>query len=145
MKGVTKPPVPVVAAILFNEKRQILITQRLQNSHLGGLWEFPGGRVENGETAELALRRELKEELDLDIRTGKLFWQATFEYDIKTVDISFYFCSLQEKDPFIKPIGVQAYRWIEIEELTQFDFPPADREAIQRLRKDLAGLENLQG
>jgi len=135
MGSQNKAAVPVVAAIIYNKKHRILITQRPQNSHLGGLWEFPGGRVENDETAEQALLRELKEELDLDIRVGKLFWRATFEYDIKTVDISFYFCSLQGKRSFIKPIGVQDYRWIKTKELVQFDFPPADKEVIEKLKK----------
>ncbi len=136
MNGQSKPLVRVVAAILYNENRKILITQRLQNSHLGGLWEFPGGRIENLETPEQALRRELKEELKLDVLVGKRFWRATFEYDIKTVDISFYFCSLPQKNPVITPIGVQAYRWIKINELERYEIPPADEEMIRMLKKE---------
>ncbi|HGY57057.1 MAG TPA: 8-oxo-dGTP diphosphatase MutT [Caldithrix abyssi] len=135
MKDPKKRPVPVVAAIIFNKNRQILITQRPANSHLGGFWEFPGGRIENGETPQQALARELKEELDLDVQIGERFLRSTYEYDIKTVDISFYFCALQEENPTIKPLGVQAYRWIETEQLDQFDFPPADRDVVGLLKK----------
>ena len=135
MKSTKKPLVPVVAAIIYNKNRQILITQRPAKSHLGGLWEFPGGRIENGETPQQALARELKEELDLDVQVGKRFLRSTYEYDIKTVDISFYFCTLQEENPTIKPLGVQAYRWIETEKLGQFDFPPADSEVVGMLNR----------
>ncbi len=135
MKSVKKPLVLVVAAIIINKKRQILITQRPADSHLGGLWEFPGGRMENGETPQQALARELKEELDLDVQVGQRFLRSTYEYDIKTVDISFYFCTPQEENPAIKPLGVQAYRWIETEQLDQFDFPPADRDVVGLLKK----------
>jgi len=113
----------------------MLITRRLPNSHLGGLREFPGGRVENGETPPEALKRELIEELDLAVEVGELFWRGTFEYDIKIVDIAFYRCSLTQKNISIKPLGVQAYRWVNTGQIADFDFPPADREVIRRLTR----------
>lgn len=128
----TKEKIRVVAALCFVENR-LLITRRPQGSHLGGLWEFPGGKIKNGETAQEALKREIKEELAADIRVKELFWQNVFEYDVKIVDIAFYFCDLLSSRNDIKPLGVSAIAWVQAEELARFEFPPADAALIEQL------------
>jgi len=131
---VTKEKIRVVAALIFLDDR-LLITRRPADSHLGGLWEFPGGKIKNGETQQEALVREIKEELDADIRVRDLFWQNVFEYDIKIVDIAFYFCDLLCSRNAIKTLGVSELAWVKREEIRQFDFPPADTALIERLIK----------
>jgi len=130
-----KETVRVAAAILYNQKNEILITQRLPGAHLGGLWEFPGGSIEKGESGKQALVREIKEETNLDIRVGRLFWRKTFEYDIKIIDISFHNCFLKDEKQTIFPFGVADFRWVKSAELTQFDFPPADEALLGLLQE----------
>ena len=125
----------VTAAILYNDKNEILITKRPAQFHLGGLWEFPGGRIEDHELPEQALIRELKEEVDLDIKVEKLFWRETFEYDIKIIDIFFYICKLIPARQKITPKEVDDYRWVLTDELHQFEFPEADRHLVERLKQ----------
>jgi len=129
---VPKEKIRVVAALIVCGD-DLLITRRPPDSHLGGLWEFPGGKIQKGETPEQALIREIREELDADIRVVSLFWQEVFEYDIKTVDIAFYFCELLSSRQKIKTLGVSELAWIKREELRQFTFPAADAALIERL------------
>lgn len=125
--------IKVVAALLFNERGEILITQRPRGSHLAGLWEFPGGKIHPDETPEAALIREVKEELDVDIQVDALFWQGTFDYTEKVVDLSFYTCSFINGFQQVTPIEVDDFRWVPVHQLSKFEFPPADTELINRL------------
>ena len=84
-----KDPINVAAGLVFEQGR-LLITQRHEASHLGGLWEFPGGKVEPGETFEECLRRELLEELGIDVNVGKLFESISHEYPERKVLINFF-------------------------------------------------------
>ena len=127
--------VPVVAAIIFNSDKRLHITQRMPDSHFAGFWEFPGGRVEADESEQMALIREIKEELHADITINNLFWRSRFDYEIKTVEISFYLCSFADENQRIEKIEIADYRWIQKEELTQFTFPPADTVVISQLLK----------
>ena len=128
-----KEKIRVVAALCFVNDR-LLITRRPLGSHLGGLWEFPGGKIKDGETPREAPKREIKEELDADIRVNDLFWQNVFEYESKILDIAFYFCDLLTDSNHIRPLGVAGIAWVKTDELTRFDFPPADAALIDRLR-----------
>ena len=125
----------VVAALLFDEQKRILITRRPANSHLAGFWEFPGGTVEDNETARDALVREIKEETNLDIKAEKLYWQDCFEYDVKIINISFYLCRCLNEQQKIIPIEIADFRWLKLEELKNYKFPPADEALISILLK----------
>ena len=124
--------VEVVAALIQDEKGRYLITQRRQGSHLAGLWEFPGGKRESGESLEEALRRELTEELSARFAVGERVDTVRWEYPERTIVIHFYRCRLESGT--IEPREDQAMAWVAPERLSDFDFPPADRDLIARLR-----------
>jgi 8-oxo-dGTP diphosphatase len=124
--------VEVVAALIQDEKGRYLITQRRKDSHLAGLWEFPGGKREAGESLEEALRRELIEELSARFAVGEQVETVRWEYPERTIVIHFYRCRLESGT--IEPREEQAMAWVAPERLSDFDFPPADRDLITRLR-----------
>ena len=124
--------VRVVAALIFSEdKQQILIAQRQQHQHQGGLWEFPGGKIESGETAEQALQRELMEELTISVENIQFFHQEKHSYPDKTVAIQFYHCT-HSSGEIVAQQG-QEWCWFAIEELAQLDFPAANRQVVEKL------------
>jgi 8-oxo-dGTP diphosphatase len=127
------PQITVVAAIINNSKNQLLITLRPQGLHLAGLWEFPGGKVENGETKELALIREIKEETNLDIKVHELFWQETVDYSKKRVRLYFYTCVLRYEEQQVICHEIDDFRWVYREQLNDFIFPEADEKLIKHL------------
>jgi len=122
--------IPVAAALIFRDER-LLIAQRSPGKHLAGLWEFPGGKVEPGESWETALRRELREELGSEVEVGPLFAEVTHRYQTKTVQLRFFVCRWQCGEP--APLECAAVAWVSKAELRQFEFPPADAQLVQRL------------
>ena len=124
--------VEVAAALIQHEKGRYLITQRRQGSHLAGLWEFPGGKRESGESLEEALRRELSEELSGRFAVSERVDTVRWEYPERTIVIHFFRCRLESGT--IEPREDQAMAWVAPERLSDFDFPPADRDLIARLR-----------
>ena len=124
--------IDVVAAII-RRGGQILITQRFDHVHLPGLWEFPGGKVEAGESLQAALEREIMEELGVKIRVHDEFFTVEHDYPTKSVRLHFFNCSIIEGEPQL--IEVADMRWVHPQDLVQFDFPPADAELIARLQR----------
>lgn len=129
MKG--SPAISVSAGLVFRAGR-LLIAQRPEGAHLGGLWEFPGGKREPGETWESCLVRELREELGIAIRVGRLASEVTHAYPERTVRLRFYVCSLVEGEP--RPIGCAAVAWVTAAELDAYAFPAADAAVLAALR-----------
>jgi mutator protein MutT len=123
--------VDVVAAII-RRAGKILITQRFDKAHLGGMWEFPGGKVEAGETLEVALQREIREELGLTIRVDDEYHRTDHNYPAKSIRLHFFNCTILEGEP--QPLDVADLQWVEPAQLTDFQFPPADAELIAKLR-----------
>ena len=126
--------VDVVAAVIHRNGR-ILITQRLDNVHLAGLWEFPGGKVEAGEDFEVALQREISEELGVKIRIDNEFFTIEHDYVTQSVRLHFFRCAIVEGEP--APLAVADLRWVRPNELSRFEFPPADSELIATLARDM--------
>ena len=128
----------VVAAIIkdTNEKGQPIIfaTQRAHGDFAGG-WEFPGGKIEPGETPEEALVREIREELDTEISVDSLL--ETVEYDYPTFHLSMncYWCSLVSGDLVLKEHA--AARWLSKEELFDVEWLPADVGMVENIRKNI--------
>jgi mutator protein MutT len=124
--------IEVAAALIRDAHGRYLITQRRRGSHLAGLWEFPGGKLEPDETPAACLRRELAEELSATFTVGALVDTVRWEYPERTVVIHFYDCQLESGA--IAPREAQRMQWVEARRLGDYDFPPADRTLIERLR-----------
>ena len=127
----TKNSIEVSAALVFRNGK-VLITQRHPDAHLGGLWEFPGGKREPDETFEQCLVRELHEELGVKAKVGQLFEEITYAYADKTVHLKFYLCELSGGEP--QPLGCAAVKWVSKSELADYDFPAADARLLDKLR-----------
>jgi mutator protein MutT len=120
----------VVVAAVIEEHGALLVTRRQKGVHLAGLWEFPGGKIDAGETHAAALRREIREELDADVDVGELVFEITHAYDDRTVALFFYRCSLRGTP---RPRLGQEMRWVPRAELATLGFPPADEALIKLL------------
>jgi len=121
----------VSAALIFRGGK-LLISRRHSNAHLGGLWEFPGGKREPDETFEQCLVREIREELGVEISVGKLFESVTHAYPEKTVHLKFFVCRLERGEP--QRLGCAAFKWISVSELDTCQFPAADTRLLQKLQ-----------
>ncbi len=121
----------MAAALVFRQGK-VLITRRPADAHLGGLWEFPGGKRKPDETFEQCLARELQEELGVKISVGELFETVSHSYAEKTVRLKFFVCRLPGGEP--QPLGCAAIRWIGKAELDDFEFPAADARLLKKLR-----------
>ncbi len=103
--------------------------------HLAGLWEFPGGKVDRGESHHDALRREMLEELDVDVAVGELVLETTHAYPDRTVTLFFYRCELRGTP---RPLLGQQMRWVPRVELASLGLPAADDALITRLAQAVA-------
>jgi mutator protein MutT len=121
----------VVAAVIERDGR-ILITRRPAGAHLGGLWEFPGGKAESGESLEQALRREIREELGVGISVEAPIDTVTWQYPDKRVSIAFFRCVVHGEP---RPLEEQEMMWVAASDLGSYEFPPADAELIARLTR----------
>ncbi len=127
-----KPKIRVVAAQIERGGRY-LITQRKPTSSLPLLWEFPGGRVEPGESDPDALARELREEMAIDVIVGPAAVAVTHEYEAYIIDFRVYRCELSSRPDEIRPIGVHDFRWVSPAELDDYEFPGADQASVDAL------------
>ena len=128
-------PITEVSAALIFRNGKLLITQRPAKAHLGGLWEFPGGKREPDETFEQCLVREIREELGVEISVGELFESVTHAYPEKTVHLKFFVCHLLAGEP--QPLGCKAVKWASKSELADYEFPAADAKLLEKLRDAL--------
>ena len=122
----------VTAGVVFRDGRLLLATRR-PGGHLAGLWEFPGGKVEPGESLEDCITRELQEELGLNVSAPQLAFRVTHVYPQKTVQLFFLRC---ECAPDLEPVGRegQQARWFRPAELPA-KLVPADREVLENLKR----------
>jgi 8-oxo-dGTP diphosphatase len=125
-----------VAAGLIFRNGKLLIAQRYPEAHLGGLWEFPGGKREPGESFEQCLERELIEELGIKVKIGALVEMITHDYPGKRVDLRFFRCDWIRNEP--RPLGCAAIEWIAPRQLKDFEFPAADERILARLQTEPA-------
>ena len=123
--------IAVVAALAAKEGR-LLIAQRPMGRHMGGKWEFPGGKLEKGETPEAALRRELNEELGVDADIGPIRAAIPYSYPEKDVLLLFYVARLMGEP---KHNDETALAWVTPDELGDYNLAPVDALMVKRLRE----------
>ena len=122
----------VVAAVIKDENEKILITQRNLKKAQGGLWEFPGGKIEPNETRENAIVREIKEELDIDIEVKSYLSEKVFNYPEKDINLIALECKKINGE--IRLLEHEDYKWVSKNELEKFEFAPADLFIIKRIK-----------
>ncbi len=130
------PPYPVVAAIIRHEQK-ILCGQRGQTKYpyTSYHWEFPGGKVEAGESPQLALQREIREELGLEIEVGELCLQHTHTYPDFSISLSAYYCTTQVPEALTLTEHV-AFQWLEAGELNNLTWAAADEPVVEKINND---------
>ena len=122
----------VVAAAVIKRAGAYLVTRRPGGVHLEGYWEFPGGKCEPGEDHETCLRREIEEELGVDVRVGRQIFEVAHEYAERAVELHFFDCELLGEP--VARLG-QEMRWVAPGNLATLEFPPADAELIKLLAR----------
>ena len=127
----------VVAAVVIGGQR-VLVTKRPQGSHLAGLWEFPGGKVEPDEDPRDALARELREEIGVEADVQDVLDVAFHRYTNKSVLLLFFLTTLRPDSPPPQPLEVADIAWRCASELEDDLFPPADVKVLDRIRRLLA-------
>jgi len=120
-----------VAIGIIIKNGQFLIARRMENVHLGGLWEFPGGKRLGHEKLKECLQREIKEEVGVEVNVHRKMKSFTHQYSIVRVSLHTYLCSIKTGTP--KPIGCKEIRWVSPSEFKSFTFPPANDPLINEL------------
>jgi len=124
--------IEIAVGIVRTHDGQIFITQRGENSHLAGFWEFPGGKVEPHETPFQTLRREIVEEIDIHIHDAKYLKTVEHQYKDRFITIHVYLIEEWDGEPFAAE--GQPSRWVDEEELNADEFPDANRTIIEMLK-----------
>lgn len=131
----TRAPLPhkqIGVAVIWNEQGQILIDRRRPDGLLGGLWEFPGGKLEPDETIEACIQREIQEEIGIDIEVGEQLMTIDHAYTHYRVTLNVHHCRYISGEP--RPIECEEVRWVRADELDQFPFPKANVQIIAALQ-----------
>ncbi len=121
----------VVAAVIHDPDGRVLLTRRPDDRHMGGLWEFPGGKVDPGESPTAALARELVEELDLAVEVGEPITFAVHEEPGLRILLLFYAATIVSGTP--RAMDGQELAWVATDELARYPTPPADAQLVARL------------
>ena len=131
MPHAPKSAIHVVAGALVSLQGQILIAQRPIGKHMAGGWEFPGGKIDRGEAPLAALRRELEEELGIEVQRAEYLVSCDHEYPDRVVHLELWLVTEFKGEP--KPLDHQALRWVSVDQLATADLLPADQPLIEAL------------
>ncbi|MEP0800968.1 8-oxo-dGTP diphosphatase MutT [Funiculus sociatus] len=128
------PHKSIGVAVIWNEQKQILIDRRRPGGLMGGLWEFPGGKIEPGETVVECIKREIKEELGIEIEVGDRLIVIDYIYSQFSITLNVHHC--QHLTGIPQPIESEEVRWVTLDQLDQYPFPAANIQIINALRKN---------
>ncbi len=126
-------PRKLVAAALFQVEGRVLMARRPEGVHLAGLWEFPGGKIESGESPEQCLVREIQEELGVTCQVGPIFTVVFHPYPEFDLLMLVYSCTLGIGEP--RPIACAELRWVDLGGIRELPLPPADEPVVDALLK----------
>jgi len=124
-------PVIVAAAVIIRDGR-VLLTRRGEGQHLAGMWEFPGGKLEAGESPEEALLRECQEECGIEVEVAEILEVTHHWYPEKEVLLLFYRCELRAGE--VRHLQVADHAWVAPRDLDDYPLPPADERVVARIR-----------
>ncbi|AWB68731.1 8-oxo-dGTP diphosphatase MutT [Saccharobesus litoralis] len=127
--------VNVAVGVVVNEQKQILLAKRAKEQHQGGLWEFPGGKVELGESTFKALVREFKEEVDLELEHGQPLILIEHDYGDKQVRLDTWL--VEQFSGSARGVEGQEVRWVPVAELANYEFPAANQAILQAINQTL--------
>ncbi len=127
------PHLVVGAAVVTGGSGEVLVAQRRTEDMLGGLWEFPGGKLEDGETIQECIARELKEELDIQVKVGEFLVTVKHAYSHFTMELHTYFAEIESGNP--KAVECQGFQWLEIADLRRVPYSKADLKIIEALEE----------
>lgn len=128
----TLPYKRIGVAVIRNQQGQILIDRRRKEGAMGGLWEFPGGKIENNETVENCIAREIKEELAIEIKVGKCLIVVNHTYPTFKITLFVHECQYLSGKP--QPLASDEIRWVNLEEISEYNFPEANQAIIAILK-----------
>jgi len=132
----TSPPLihkQIGVAVIYDSQGKILIDRRQQGGEMGGLWEFPGGKIEAGETIEECIQREIKEELAIEIRVGERL--TTIEHTYDTFQVTLYVHDCQYVSGTPQTIECEEIHWVDPAQMEQYQFPQANLQIIKLLQQ----------
>ncbi|MEM7626197.1 MAG: 8-oxo-dGTP diphosphatase MutT [Planctomycetota bacterium] len=115
------------------DQPEVLISRRVNDGVLGGYWEFPGGKLDSGESAEACVVRELREELGIEVRATRALEAISHRYDHGRVELRPFFCAHVRGEP--EALQVAAWRWVEVAALGDYQFPPANAGLLEQVRR----------
>ncbi|ELS31185.1 MULTISPECIES: 8-oxo-dGTP diphosphatase MutT [Pseudanabaena] len=121
-----------VGVVWDRDRQRILIDRRLPEGELAGYWEFPGGKIEGQETAPECIKRELQEELAIDVAVGDHLITVDFEYETLRVSLIVHHCNHLAGEP--QAIACSEIRWVTVDELSSYQLPAANYEIVQALK-----------
>lgn len=123
-----KKQIEVVGAIIFNDDK-VLCAQRNENMSLPLMWEFPGGKIEKGESEIEALKQRMSEEMLCDLEVGDKVTSTSYEYDFGIVNLHTYKCKLKERMPTLTEH--KSIQWLDVKDLETLEWAPADIPAVK--------------
>jgi A/G-specific adenine glycosylase len=126
------PHKQIGVAVIWGDQHRILIDRRRQQGLLGGLWEFPGGKIEPGETVEACIQREIQEELGIEIEVGPQLTVVEHAYTHFKVTLHVHHCRYVAGEP--QPLECDEIRWVKLDQLTEYPFPKANVTIIEALK-----------
>lgn len=124
----------ITAAVIKHEGKILIARRSKKNDHLAGLWEFPGGKIEPGETSEGCLAREIEEELGIRIKVGSFITETVFDYTSKRIHLMAYWAEWIYGS--INPIVHDKIKWASIDELGIYTFAPANIPIVKKIIGD---------